>query len=238
MLENRGMVNNGGESAAGWIDITLPLEDGLVELPRVVAAGPVVEASFRRFFDVERGDKVTMSRIEMNSHDGTHIDAPLHFFRNGVTIDQMPIDTGGGPARVIEIKDRESIKPAELEPYKIQAGERLLFKTHNSEWVYRERFINSEFVYFSTEAAVYLAGLKVRMVGLDYLTIGKVTEPSNIQAVHEAFLGKGVFVLEGINLSGVEAGRYDLVCLPLRLKKGDAAPVRAAVKRRYLKSLE
>jgi arylformamidase len=213
-----------------WIDITLELVDGLVELPREVAAGAVMEASFKRFFDVDKGDPVTMSRIEMNSHDGTHIDAPLHFFRGGQTIDQMPIETTVGLARVIEIKDRESIKTAELEAHNIQPGERLLFKTHNSDWVYNQRYISQDFVYFSTAAAQYLAANKVRLVGLDYLTIGKISKPSNIKEVHESLLGNGVFVLEGLNLCGVKAGPCDLICLPLRLARGDAAPARVIVR--------
>jgi arylformamidase len=237
MKEESGMtMNTGAEpqrrnyTESGWIDVTLPLEDGLVELPRQVAAGPVREATFKRFFDVDKGDKVTMSRIEMNSHDGTHVDAPLHFFYKGQTIDQMPIETGVGPARILEIQDSESIKVAELEAFGIQPGERLLFKTRNSGWVYRQRFIEGEFVYFTTAAAQYLADKKTRLVGLDYLTIGKISEPSNIKEVHETFLGKGVFVLEGLNLAGVKGGPCELICLPLRLKNGDAAPARVVVR--------
>ena len=98
-----------------WIDITLPLNKDLPVLPGGVSESPVPPPKVERFFDVDRGDKVTMSRIEISSHDGTHIDAPLHFFYGGVTIDQMPMDTTVGPARIIEIKDIESIKPEELE---------------------------------------------------------------------------------------------------------------------------
>jgi arylformamidase len=215
---------------AEWIDITLPLSNDLPRLPSAAGAGPVKDANIYRFFDVERGDKVTMSRIEINSHDGTHIDAPLHFFYGGSTIDQMPLDTGVGPARVIEIKDSESIKTAELEPYNIQTGERLLFKTSNSSMVYKQQEFTGDYIYFSTEAAQYLAVKKVRIVGLDYLTVGKVKPPSNIKEVHETFLGAKVYVLEGLNLAGVKAGECELICLPLRLKAGDAAPVRAIVR--------
>lgn len=213
-----------------WIDITLPLNNNLPILPGGVSESPVPPPSFNRFFDVDKGDKVTMSRLEMSSHDGTHIDAPLHFFYGGVTIDAMPFDTAIGWARVIEIKDRESIKVSELEEHDIRAGERVLFKTRNSPDVYAAREHKGDYVYITSDAAVYLAGRKIKLVGLDYLTVGSVKSPEQIKDVHEIFLGNGVYVLEGINLAGAKPGDYELICLPLRLEKGDAAPCRAIIR--------
>lgn len=213
-----------------WKDITLPLGKDLPALPGGMSERPVQPPRFERFFDVDKGDRVTMSRIEMNSHDGTHIDAPLHFFYGGRTIDEMPMDTTVGPARVIEIKDTESIKPEELEAYDIQPGERLLFKTKNSPRVYEPKEPVRDYVYLSTEAARFLAEKKVRLVGLDYLTIGSFKSPQNIKDTHETLLGNGVYVIEGINLSGVKAGEYELICLPLRLERGDAGPARAILR--------
>ncbi len=214
-----------------WIDVTLPVSTNMPVLPDLAGEQKVLNPRVERFFDVDKGDKVTMSRIEINSHEGTHIDAPLHFFYGGKTIDQMPLDTTVGPARIIEINDKESIKPEELEHYNIQTGERLLFKTHNSPGIYsRINNKSMDFVYISTEAAQYLAAKKVRVIGLDYLTIGKISPPSNIKEVHETFLGNGVFVIEGLDLSGVKAGPCEMVCLPLRVERGDAAPARVLVK--------
>jgi arylformamidase len=213
-----------------WRDITLPMGKDLPVMPGGISERPVQPPSFERFFDVDKGDRVTMSRIEMNSHDGTHIDAPLHFFYGGVTIDEMPLDVTIGPARVIEIKDAESIKTAELESYSIQPGERILFKTRNSPKIYESKELAGDYVYISTEAARLLADKRVRLVGLDYLTIGNYKDPENIKDVHEILLGNGVYVLEGINLGGVAAGEYELICLPLRLEKGDAAPARAILR--------
>ena len=213
-----------------WIDITLPLNNNLPVLPSGVSESPVPPPRFERLFDMERGDKVTMSRIDMSSHDGTHIDAPLHFFFRGTAIDDMSPDTTIGYARVIEIKDRESIKVKELESYEIQVGERILFKTRNSPVVYETQVYEGDCVTLTPEAAVYLAGKKVRMVGLDYLTLGNVKSPEAIKDVHEILLSNGVYILEGINLAGVKPGDYELICLPLRLEKGDAAPCRAIIR--------
>ena len=215
-----------------WIDITLPLGKEIPVLPIDYAADdakikiPVVD----RLFDVDKGDKVTMSQIAMNSHDATHIDSPLHFIPGGTTIDMMPIETTVGPARVIGIDNDKEVTVEELEPYDIQAGERILFKTKNSGRVYAVQQYKGDFVTISPEAARYLAGKKIRLVGMDYLTIASGDPMENIGIVHEAFLRAGIYIIEGLNLDGVEPGDYELICLPLRLERGDAGPCRAVIR--------
>jgi arylformamidase len=215
-----------------WIDITQPLGKQIPVLPIDFSADdskikiPMVD----RLFDVDKGDKVTMSQISMNSHDGTHIDSPLHFIPGGTTIDVMPIETTVGPARVIGIENDKEVTVEELEPYNIQAGERILFKTKNSGRVYATQQYKGEFVTISPEAAKYLASRKIRLVGMDYLTIASNDPMENVGIVHEAFLRNGIFIIEGLNLEGVEPGDYELVCLPLRLERGDAGPCRAVIR--------
>jgi len=215
-----------------WIDITLPLGKEIPILPIDYVADdskikiPMVD----RLFDVDKGDKVTMSQISMNSHDGTHIDSPLHFIPGGTTIDVMPIETTMGPARVIGIKDDKEITVKELEPYNIRSGERILFKTKNSGKVFAVRQYKGDFVTISPEAAKYLAEKKIRLVGMDYLTIASSDPIENVDIVHRAFLSNGIFIIEGLNLDGVEPGDYELVCLPLRLERGDAGPCRAVIR--------
>jgi arylformamidase len=216
---------------AEWKDITLALNNELPMMPGDLSSdGPVKDPTFNRFFDVNKGDGVTMTRIEMNTHDGTHIDAPLHFIKRGQTIDNMPLDTTVGVTRIIEIKDGESIKVAELEPYDIQPGERIIFKTKNSPHVYDKRREPGNYIYITTETARYLADRKVRMIGIDYLTIGDNKQPQNMKETHDVLLGAEVYVIEGLNLDGVAPGDYELVCLPLKLEKGDACPCRALLR--------
>jgi len=223
-----------------WIDITLPLNKE-IPLPPALPPQPgqppppeskIPLATVYRFFDVDKGDKVTMSRVEMSSHDGTHIDAPLHFIPGGMTIDVMPIETTVGPCRVIEIKDEKSVTVKELEPYKIRAGERILFKTKNSPKVYSVRQYAGKFVTISLEAAKYLAAKKIRLVGIDYISVASAETMENVGDVHKTFLSNGIFILEALNLAGVKPGRYDLVCLPMRIEKGDAGPCRVVIKPR------
>lgn len=211
----------------GWIDISVPMPVGT---PIAYWPEDPLPPKVERIVDVERGDRVTMSQININSHNGTHIDSPLHFIRGGSSIDEMPLDTSIGPARVIEIKDTESVKVGELEPYNIQPGERILFKTENSDKAYRTNKFVEEYVYITTEVARYLAEKKVRLVGLDYISIGKYGERENTAASHETLLRAGVYILEMINLSGVAPGEYELLCLPLRMEKGDAGPARAILR--------
>jgi arylformamidase len=213
-----------------WIDISIPLGKAIPELPLEASDADKPRSRVTRFFDVEKGDKVTMSRMEMDSHDGTHIDAPLHFIKGGSSIDEMPISTAIGSARVIEIRDEKEITVQELLPHRIKRGERILFKTVNSPRVFAERVYKGDYVAVTPESAAYLADIGILLVGLDYLTISDITPPENITAVHLAFLTKGIYILEAINLDGVPPGNYDLICLPLRLDKGDAGPCRAVIR--------
>lgn len=219
-----------------YFDISLPLTKEIPTLPpsppapgKAPLKNPV--PTVYRFFDVAKGDPVTMSKIEISSHDGTHIDAPLHFIPGGTTIDAMPIETTNGPCRVIEIKDDKDITVAELEPYKIKAGERIIFKTQNSPRVYAVKQYTGQYVAITLEAAHYLVAKKIRLVGLDYLTIAHQQPPENINNVHWAFLKNGIFVLEAVNLDGVKPGKYDLMCLPIRLENGDAGPCRVILRK-------
>ena len=105
---------------------------------------------------LERGDPCTVSYLELGAHSGTHMDAPAHFVAGGAGIDSMPLDAAIGPARVILIDDRESITLDELEPQQIQPGERILFKTHNSDRSWETDAFAEAFVYLSAPAARHL----------------------------------------------------------------------------------
>ena len=219
-----------------YYDVSLPLNKEIRTMPelRPETGQPNPQRNnsrVYRFFDVNKGDPVTMSRLEIDSHDGTHIDAPLHFIPGGMTIDKMPIETTNGPCRVIEIKDEKDITVKELEPYKIKAGERILFKTKNSPQVYNVPTFEGVWVALTPESAEYLVTKKIRMVGLDYLTVAHREPPGDIKKVHQAFLSNGIFILEAINLDGVPAGKYEMMCLTIRIENGDAAPCRVILKK-------
>jgi arylformamidase len=207
----------------GWVDVSVPLRSGMVHWPD----NPPVRID--RLLDMERGDVANVSKISLGSHTGTHMDAPIHFVRDGEGMDRMPLDATIGRARVIEIQDPVSIKPDELGSHGIGRGERILFKTRNSsrEW-WSQDFIE-DFVYVSQEAARYLAVREVRTVGVDYLSVGGFRKDG--VETHQALLGAGIWVIEGLNLSRVEPGEYELTCLPLKVADGDGAPARAILRK-------
>ena len=207
----------------GWIDVSVPLRSGMVRWPD----NPPVE--IQRTLDVERGDVATVSRLSMGSHTGTHMDAPLHFVRGGDGLDRMPLDATVGPARVIGIEDPVSVKREELEPYGIGRGERVLFKTRNSARRWWAEDFMEDFVYVSEGAALYLAELGVRTVGVDYLSVGGFLQDG--VETHQALLGAGIWVIEGLDLSQIEPGEYELICLPLKVEDGDGAPARAILRK-------
>jgi arylformamidase len=206
-----------------WIDISVPLRDGMVHWP----GDPPV--SLKRVKDMEQGDSANLSIIAMGAHSGTHIDAPLHFIRQGKGVDQIPLKATVGLARVIEIGDPESIKPEELRRHRIRQGERLLFKTRNSSGIWQRDIFVPDFVFISDEAAIFLAESGVRVVGVDYLSVGSFQRGGS--HVHRTLLEAGIWIIEGLDLSPVSPGNYELICLPLKIEQGDGAPARAILRR-------
>jgi arylformamidase len=204
-----------------WIDISVPIKTGMVHWPD----NPPVRVA--KMMDMTRGDVCNVSTLAMGSHTGTHMDGPLHFIRNGKGLDQMPIEATIGPARVIEIKDRECIKAEHLRPHRIRRGERVLFKTRNSNRSWKTDEFDEDFIYISKEAAQYLADRKIMTVGVDYLSVGGFKKDG--VETHDALLGAGIWVIEGLNFSRVKPGKYQLVCLPLKVLDSDGAPARAVL---------
>jgi len=205
-----------------WIDVSVPLHEGLVHWP----GDPrfIIE----RVSELERGDPATVSKVTMGVHTGTHMDAPAHFLRDGATIDTLPLDATVGSARVIAISDPESVKPAELRSHRVKRGERVLLRTRNSGRRWTQEAFFEDFVYIAADAARWLAERGVRCVGVDYLSVGGFHRDGH--ETHEALLAAGVWIIEGLDLSAVEPGRYELLCLPLRIAGAEGAPARALLR--------
>jgi arylformamidase len=218
----------GGAPKSKWIDISYPLSDDMVHMTTLDPIAPHVDWLYQPSKQPDRPVTITMAQLNINVHHGTHIDAPRHFSPKGTPIDEMPLDAIIGPARVIESKATESVNKEELEPYNIQPGERILFKTSNSS-LYKTGKYTDDFVYLSTEAAHFLVDKKISVVGWDYCGIVGPAK-GNIIEVHETLLSNGIWIIETIDLSAVKAGWYEMICLPIRVKQGDAAPARAILR--------
>ncbi len=205
-----------------WIDISIALRAGMVRWP----GDPPVR--IERIRAIEGGYHANVSAITMGSHTGTHMDAPVHFLPRGCGVDQLPFSAVIGRARVIEIKDPEVIHPQELCLNRIRRGERILLKTRNSSRARRTSSFIRDFVALSREAAEFLAERRVQTLGIDYLSAGRFQRDG--AETHRALLAAGIWIIEGLDLSRVKPGHYELICLPLRIEGGDGAPARAVLK--------
>lgn len=205
-----------------WIDVTVAVEHGMPHWPD----NPPIQLV--RTADVARGDPATVSHLSMGVHSGTHIDAPAHFLADGSGADVVPFDGLIGEARVVEVRDARSIGVEELRSLRPRQGERLLFKTQNSARCWKADCFVPDYVYLSLEGARFLAECRVRTVGIDYLSIAAMHEGV---PTHLALFQEELCVIEGLDLSAVEPGAYEMVCLPLRLAGADGAPARVLLRR-------
>ena len=201
-------------------DISLKLSG---ETVRWVTAPPFELEERRR---MSKGDPNNSSALNMSVHSGTHIDAPFHFVADGNTIDQLPLERFIGPALVYAVEAERYITKEHVAGIRLDGATRVLFKTRNSALLHKQEY-DPDFVAFSVEAAQSLVELGVELVGLDYLSVAHADEQV---PVHRAFLDHGVVLLEGIDLSEVAPGRYELMCLPIPLGDSDGAPCRAVLR--------
>ena len=205
-------------------DLTLPLSTDLPIWP----GDPNIAISLSS--SLARGDDANVTRLELSVHAGTHIDAPFHFVPDGPGIDQLSLETLIGPCRLFDMTGlRKSIDRSDLENLDLSGITRILFKTTNSKyWSADDRVFHTDFIYLSTEGAHFLVEHKIKLVGIDYLSIEKFNNAGH--PTHHALLRNHVIILEGLNLSAVPEGDYELIALPLKLKGADGAPTRVVLR--------
>ena len=174
----------------------------------------------------EVGETSTHSTITMGSHTGSHLDAPSHVFKDGKSIDQLPLDIFYGPCRVLDFSDvKEAVKVSDLEAKDIQEGERILLKTNNSERGFEEFF--TDYIYLDGDAAEYLVEKKVKLIGIDSWSIKQ--KGSKDLRPHLVFLEKNIPIVESINLKNVAEGEYIVIGFPLKLPGLDGSPLRVVL---------
>ena len=167
--------------AGAWIDVSVPVHSGMVHWP----GDP--EVTIERVTSIAEGAEANVTRLDMSAHTGTHMDAPLHYFDDDPGIEALPLEIAMGPARVIGIPGEEPIDRGQLESLDIRGGERILFRTRNSDRPWAERDFDPAFVHFSLEAAELLGEVGVALVGVDYLSVGGYR--SDGAETHRALLG-------------------------------------------------
>jgi arylformamidase len=188
---------------------------------------PAIE--LERVEKIEDGANANVSRMSLGAHTGTHVDAPFHFLEDGTTVETLPLDVLFGSVQVIELADQIDVITADV----IQSAgllpgvTRVLFKTRNSKiWARGETEFQTDFVGITADGAEYLVQKGIQLVGIDYLSIAPY---KNSRPTHQILLKAKVIIIEGVDLSQVRAGVYQLACLPLKLGGADGAPARTVL---------
>jgi arylformamidase len=175
---------------------------------------------------IDDGAIANCSAIYLDCHVGTHVDAPRHFVRDGITIEQVPVERMCGPCRVVEVTGRRDIRPDDLAG--IPSGVRVLFKTCGSAQLHAGIDDPHGFAYLTPDAAHELVNINTQLVGIDGFSIDEYgsNEPS-----HLIILPAGIPILECIDLTDVPPGDYELTVLPLKIDDAEAAPARAILRK-------
>lgn len=205
-------------------DISLPISPVMPVWP----GDPPVQLT--QVSSISLGDSANVSRLTISVHCGTHIDAPKHFIDDGITIEQIPLEKLVGKVLVMEIDHSDNvISDVVLKQHPnhlmLEKAAKVIFRTRNSSlWNEFPNTFRKDYVGINAAGAVYLSQLHLDLIGIDYLSIAPYEE--TLQP-HQILLTHKTVLLEGLNLSGVPGGVYDLYCLPLNLPGCEGSPARA-----------
>jgi len=201
-------------------DISIPITP---EMPVWPGDPPVI---LEKVTSMDAGDHDNVSRLACSVHTGTHVDAPHHFLNDHRTVEKMALDILTGPAEIVQLADDIALVTADTLEKATIPGEtiRLLIKTRNSQlWASGNNTFYKDFVGISQDGAEWIVRRGIKLVGIDYLSVAPFQQSI---ATHETLLKTGIIILEGVNLSAVSPGRYELYCLPLKLEGSDGALAR------------
>jgi arylformamidase len=186
----------------------------------------------RNWKSLAEGDSANVSLLHIGAHSGTHVDAPAHFIEGAGRVESLPLEALIGEAQVVAVPENITTIDASLVAAHCQPGcERILFKTRNSNfWSGENPVFQTDFTHIDLGAAKNLVSQGAKLVGIDYLSIERFK--SKTHEIHLALLSKGIVILEGLDLRAIDAGIYELICLPLRIAggSGDGSPVRAVLR--------
>lgn len=204
---------------ATYYDISVPISNGGAVYP----GNPEIRITPQQ--EISKGGSANVSSLSFGSHTGTHVDAPKHMFDDGVSVDKLPLDALMGPAVLVDVgMEVRGVGEKELRLHELKGHTRILIKTRNSSFI-RDPQFREDYSFLSPDGADYLLSLGVKLVGVDYFSIEQFH--SGHHRAHNALLGAGVVIVEGLDLSLPPLGPYELRVLPLRLAGLDGAPARA-----------
>lgn len=171
-------------------------------------------------FQTVTNGHVTETRLSLDLHTGTHVDAPLHMMNDGETMETIPLERLVRPVKLFDLTHvNDGITKEDIADLPIDKGDFILFKTSNS----LDEEFNFEFIYVKEDAARYLAEKGIDGVGIDSLGIERAQEG---HPTHRTLFQNDIIVMEGLRLKDVEAGQYFMVAAPLKVIGTDASPAR------------
>ena len=203
-------------------DVSVPID---ASLPTYPGNTPFRLEPVKR---IATGGNSNVSTLHLGAHAGTHVDAPRHYFDAAPGVDRLPLEMLIGRARVVDIESRRGIDASELAGLNLSDDVRVLFRTCNSR-LWGSAAFHEDYVGVTESGARHLVEHGIKLVGVDYLSVEPFRTPGS--PAHHVLLGGGTIVVEGLNLSEVEAGVYDMICLPLRVVDSDGAPARVVLRR-------
>lgn len=207
---------------AEWIDCTRTLRAGMIQWPE----DPVFE--LRRLADMSKGDDANVTFMAGSVHIGTHIDAPVHFVAGQAAIDELPLEVLCGEATVVHVKEDRDVEPKDFAHVADEGLVRVLFRTAN-EARWEQITFDKESTAISPTAARRLVAAGARLVGIDYASVDRYHATG--RPVHRILGAAGVVSVENLDLSRVEAGRYEMIALPIKLAESEGAPARVILRR-------
>jgi arylformamidase len=202
-------------------DISRPIHTGMPTWPGDTAA------EFKLVATIPQGSACNVGRLHVSVHTGTHGDAPYHYNQAGAKMDEVPVETYVGPARVVDIRGRTDITIALLAAHDFSATPRVLFKSDS--WP-DPAFFPPAWPLRAADVPAWLSARGVKLVGMDVPSVDHLT--SKDLPIHHALDAAGIVILENLDLRAVSPGVYELIALPLKIKDGDGSPVRAILRSR------
>ena len=220
---------SGSAAGGSWIDLTEPLDAGGLVYPDVLPA-PTLEP-----ITGEGDGRPHVSLLTTTTHSGTHVDAPRHFFPDGATIDELPLERFHGVAcvKLLEVDELAEIGPEELERAapELRRGEMLLVSTGWDRRRGTESYLRHP--YLTGKAAEWVVESGAMLLGVDVITPERPIDhrpPGHRLDVHPTILGAGIPIVEQLRLSTVAGQRVEVIAFPLALVGGDGAPARVVAR--------
>ncbi|WP_431802891.1 arylformamidase [Halobacillus andaensis] len=180
---------------------------------------------YKLTWEMEDTGSVNVGQFQSSNHTGTHVDAPFHYDNDGETIGELPIERFIGDALVVNMEGKSKIEASDLEPFQFEAVNKVLFRSLS--WEDRSSF-PGEYTVIAEDVAPFLKKNGIDLIGIDTPSVDP--ETSKDLPAHQSLKKEDILILEGLELSHIAPGIYELMAFPLKMEEADGSPVRAILR--------